>query len=115
MTWDELKILLDDLLTLNDASASWKRMTFRIAWRSFTRLSQEVFIRVARNKYPGRCYCCGKWIEPGYGHFEKILGSKPGEPKWRIKCVKCASGRNLTAEDPGVKWAQSQNKSQQNS
>ena len=27
---------------------------------------------MARNKYPGRCYCCGEWIEPGYGHFEKV-------------------------------------------
>lgn len=24
---------------------------------------------MARNKYPGRCYCCGPWVEPGYGHL----------------------------------------------
>ena len=37
---------------------------------------------------------------PGYGHFERHAGH------WRIKCVKCASGRVLTDKDPGVKWAQ---------
>lgn len=55
---------------------------------------------MARNKYPGTCYCCGAWTQPGYGHFERHAGH------WRIKCVKCASGRVLTDKDPGVKWAQ---------
>ena len=57
---------------------------------------------MARNKYPGYCRCCGKWIEPGYGHFERCRG------RWYIHCVKCASGRNLTEDDPGVKWAKTQ-------
>ena len=26
---------------------------------------------MARNKYSGYCYCCGKYIKPGYGHFER--------------------------------------------
>lgn len=60
---------------------------------------------MARNKYPGRCYCCGAWAEPGYGHFERVYGASPGQPKWRIKCVMCASGRVLTDKDPGVIWA----------
>lgn len=55
---------------------------------------------MARNKYPGRCYCCGQWTPPGYGHFERHGGH------WRIKCVKCASGRALDDKDPGVIWAQ---------
>lgn len=55
---------------------------------------------MARNKYPGRCYCCGQWTPPGYSHFERYKGH------WRIKCVKCASGRVLTDKDPGVIWAQ---------
>lgn len=59
---------------------------------------------MARNKYPGRCYCCGAWVEPGYGHFERVYGASPGQPKWRIKCVMCASGRVLTDKDPGVIW-----------
>lgn len=42
---------------------------------------------MARNKYAGFCYCCHKYVEPGYGHFELNNGH------WRIKCVKCASGR----------------------
>lgn len=63
---------------------------------------------MARNVYPGQCYCCGAWVEPGYGHFEKIYNAAPGTPKWRIKCVKCASGRILTDKDPGVKWAKQQ-------
>lgn len=60
---------------------------------------------MARNKYPGRCYCCGAWVEPGYGHFERVYGASPGQPKWRIKCVMCASGQVLTDKDPGVIWA----------
>ena len=60
---------------------------------------------MARNKYPGRCYCCGQWVEPGYGHFERICDARHGAPKWRIKCVKCASGRTLTDQDSGVIWA----------
>ena len=60
---------------------------------------------MARNKYPGYCYCCGQYIEPGYGHFELIRGAAPRQSKWRIKCVRCASGRILTAADPGVRWA----------
>ena len=36
---------------------------------------------MARNKYPGLCYCCGQWIEPGYGHFERVHNAKPGQPK----------------------------------
>lgn len=60
---------------------------------------------MARNKYPGRCYCCGAWVEPGYGHFERVYGASPRQPKWRIKCVMCASGRVLTDKDPGVIWA----------
>lgn len=55
---------------------------------------------MARNKYPGRCYCCGELVPPGYGHFERH-----GD-HWRVKCVKCASGRVLTNKDPGVIWAQ---------
>ena len=53
---------------------------------------------MARNKYPGICYRCGKGVPVGYGHFEKIRGG----PGWRIKCVKCASGRVITDKDPGV-------------
>lgn len=60
---------------------------------------------MARNKYPGYCYCCGKKVEPGYGHFERIYHRRPGTPLWRIKCVECASGRKLKEDDPGVIWA----------
>ena len=48
---------------------------------------------MARNKYPGVCYCCGKYVPAGYGHFERHAGH------WRIKCVKCASGRAVTKHD----------------
>lgn len=60
---------------------------------------------MARNKYPGYCYSCGEWVESGYGHFEKVRGAYPGAPKWRIKCVKCASGRILTDDDRCVQRA----------
>lgn len=65
---------------------------------------------MARNLYPGYCYCCGQYIETGYGHFERIRGAKPWENKWRIKCVKCASGRDLSEKDPGVQWARREQK-----
>lgn len=42
---------------------------------------------MARNKYAGICYCCNTYTPPGFGHFERHKGG------WRIKCVKCASGR----------------------
>lgn len=51
---------------------------------------------MARNKYAGYCYCCGKWIEPGFGHFERYKDC------WRIKCVKCASGRTVRETDREV-------------
>lgn len=51
---------------------------------------------MARNKYPGMCYRCGDWVPVGYGHFERH-GSH-----WRIKCVRCTSGRTVTDEDPCV-------------
>ncbi len=51
---------------------------------------------MARNKYAGYCYRCGKWIEPGFGHFERYKGG------WRIKCVKCASGRTVRETDREV-------------
>lgn len=54
---------------------------------------------MARNKYPGVCYCCGEWVPIGYGHFERHAG------RWRVKCVKCASGRTVTDKDPCVQRA----------
>lgn len=54
---------------------------------------------MARNKYPGTCYCCGKQVPTGYGHFERHNG------QWRIKCVKCASGRIVHDTDKEVKKA----------
>lgn len=54
---------------------------------------------MARNRYPGTCYCCGNWVPTRLGHFERHNGS------WRIKCVKCASGRPVNANDKEVKRA----------
>lgn len=59
---------------------------------------------MARNRYPGYCYCCGSYVPTGYGHFERCYGN-PGS-KWRIKCVKCASGRTVKATDREVIRAQ---------
>ncbi len=55
---------------------------------------------MARNRYPGYCYCCGNYVPVGYGHFERIHGQT--YPKWRIKCVKCASGRIVHDTDREV-------------
>lgn len=51
---------------------------------------------MARNRYPGYCYCCGTYTPAGYGHFERHTGG------WLIKCVKCASGRTVKDTDPEV-------------
>lgn len=58
---------------------------------------------MARNRYVGYCYCCGQYIPVGYGHFERAHDI-PGV-KWRIKCVKCASGRVVRETDPEVQRA----------
>lgn len=39
-----------------------------------------------RNKYPGICYRCNKLVNPGAGHFEKILYTK----KFRVQHAECA-------------------------
>ena len=54
---------------------------------------------MARNRDPGTCYCCGNWVPTGFGHFERHNGG------WRIKCVKCASGRPVNSNDREVKRA----------
>lgn len=54
---------------------------------------------MARNRYPGYCYCCGAYVPTGYGHFERHKG------RWRVKCVKCASGRTVKDTDKEVKRA----------
>lgn len=54
---------------------------------------------MARNRYPGTCYCCGEKVPTGYGHFERYKGG------WRIKCVKCVSGRVVRDSDKEVKRA----------
>ncbi len=51
---------------------------------------------MARNRYPGTCYCCGNHVPVGFGHFERYHGG------WRIKCVKCASGRTVRETDKEV-------------
>lgn len=56
---------------------------------------------MARNRYAGYCYCCGQYVPVGYGHFERIHNNTSG-PKWRIKCVKCASGRTVRDTDREV-------------
>lgn len=55
---------------------------------------------MARNRYPGYCYCCGAYVPTGYGHFERHKGVG-----WRVKCVKCASGRTVKDTDKEVKRA----------
>lgn len=51
---------------------------------------------MARNRYPGYCYCCGAYVPTGYGHFERHKGG------WRVKC---ASGRTVKDTDKEVKRA----------
>lgn len=55
---------------------------------------------MARNKYGGVCYECGKYTPPGYGHFEKYYNM--GTLHWRVHCVKCTSGRIVKDTDKEV-------------
>jgi hypothetical protein len=63
---------------------------------------------VARNKYPGNCYCCGEYVPVGFGHFERRYGDNI--VKWQIKCVKCASGRIVKDTDKEVIRVRGNNK-----
>lgn len=38
-----------------------------------------------RNRYPGPCYRCGKTVEAGAGHFERVIGKG-----WRVQHAECA-------------------------
>ena len=58
---------------------------------------------MARNKFPGYCYCCGEYVPVGFGHFERRWGRSGN--KWQIKCVKCASGRVVHEWDKEVRRA----------
>jgi hypothetical protein len=40
-----------------------------------------------RNRYPGTCYRCGKPVEKGAGHFERVPNSHP--VLWRTLHVEC--------------------------
>ena len=68
---------------------------------------------MSRNKYPGYCYVCGCYVPTGYGHYERTY-SKIG-PKWKIKCVKCASGRTVKDTDKEVIIARSKLNANQHS
>lgn len=62
---------------------------------------------MARNRYPGTCYCCGAHVPVGFGHFERHNSG------WRIKCVKCASGRIVKETDKEVQRVVKMNKQSQ--
>lgn len=48
-----------------------------------------------RNKYPGICYKCGCYVPVGHGFFELNRGQFEGG-KWRVQCLKCCDGRDVT-------------------
>ena len=45
---------------------------------------------VMRNKYPGKCYRCGKLVKIGEGHFERAVGKGYFKFKWRTQHADCA-------------------------
>lgn len=51
---------------------------------------------MARNRYPGYCYCCGAYVPAGFGHFERRWG-QPGN-KWQIKCCTYTDITSLVAD-----------------
>lgn len=54
-----------------------------------------------RNKYAGICYRCGLRVEPGDGHFEKVIGGV-GKDKWRTQHADCAIKYRGTDKKAGV-------------
>ncbi len=45
-----------------------------------------------RNKFAGMCADgCGTRVEPEAGYFERIAyrNRKPGDPKWKVRCIPC--------------------------
>lgn len=49
-----------------------------------------------RNKYPGNCVRCGKFVPPGEGYFEKVYRGDPKSPlhhdkrtRWVVRCMDC--------------------------
>jgi len=48
-----------------------------------------------RNKYPGLCYRCHKWVAKGEGHFERYKG------RWRTQHASCCIVyRDLKYQEP---------------
>jgi hypothetical protein len=45
-----------------------------------------------RNKYPGKCYRCGKIVERQKGHFERF------QRGWRVQHAECAIKYRLDAK-----------------
>lgn len=54
---------------------------------------------MARNQYGGKCYECGKWVEPGTGHFEKIPCTRNG---WRVKHANVPGHGRITCEQAAL-------------
>ncbi len=44
-----------------------------------------------RNKYPGSCLCCGEYVAPGEGYFQRVEG------RWKVRCVNCVGKGNEPA------------------
>ena len=53
-----------------------------------------------RNKFPGMCADgCGVRVQAEAGYFERIAfrDRKPGDPKWKVRCVPCVVRKKLAA------------------
>jgi hypothetical protein len=63
-----------------------------------------------RNEYPGVCYRCGKTVESGKGHFERIRRGDPewNRVKWRLQHADCAIRHRGTFK--GKPWLQDKSK-----
>ena len=48
-----------------------------------------------RNKYLGKCYVCGKMVERGQGHFERMNFKQHGRSGWRVQCAEHPRERKI--------------------
>ena len=53
-----------------------------------------------RNKYGGKCYYCGEYVQPGDGFFEKIKGTKNS---WRVIHADCVMKQREDKNDKKIR------------
>ena len=59
---------------------------------------------MSRNKFPGTCYRCGQWVEPGSGHYERAKGVQKLKGLWVLQHAECAIKYRGTKHKTKEQW-----------